>query len=94
MSEFHLIVGLGNPGLKYETTRHNIGWWAIDEFIRRYDLGSGRSDKRAQTWDANIRGRRVKLAKPLTFMNRSGRSRKATIGILQDSHREAPGHSR
>ena len=79
MSEFHLIVGLGNPGLKYETTRHNIGWWVIDEFIRRYDLGKGRSDKRAQTWDANIRGKRVKLAKPLTFMNRSGEAGRALL---------------
>lgn len=72
MSALHLIVGLGNPGSKYENTRHNMGWRVIDEFICRYDLGSGRSEKRAQTWDARIHGRRVKLAKPLTYMNRSG----------------------
>ncbi len=68
----YLIVGLGNPGRKYESTRHNVGWWLIDEFIRRYDLGQGRNEKRAQTWNANIRGKRVKLVKPLTYMNRSG----------------------
>lgn len=72
MSELHLIVGLGNPGPKYDNTRHNIGWWVIDELNRRYDLGKGRSEKRAQTWSANIRGKRVKLVKPLTYMNRSG----------------------
>ncbi|MCY4021181.1 MAG: aminoacyl-tRNA hydrolase [Chloroflexi bacterium] len=72
MSELHMIVGLGNPGAKYDNTRHNIGWWVIDELIRRYDLGKGRSEKRAQTWSAHIRGQRVKLVKPLTFMNRSG----------------------
>ncbi len=72
MSDLHLIVGLGNPGPKYDNTRHNIGWGVIDELIRRYDLGKGRSEKRAQTWGANIRGKGVKLVKPLTFMNRSG----------------------
>jgi len=72
MSELHLIVGLGNPGPKYDKTRHNIGWWVIDELIRRYDLGKGRSEKRAQTWSAHIHGKGVKLVKPLTFMNRSG----------------------
>ena len=72
MSELHLIVGLGNPGAKYDKTRHNVGWWVIDELIRRYDLGKGRSEKRAQTWSATIRGQRVKLVKPLTYMNRSG----------------------
>ncbi|MDE2818179.1 MAG: aminoacyl-tRNA hydrolase [Chloroflexota bacterium] len=72
MSELHLIVGLGNPGPKYDNTRHNIGWGVIDELIRRYDLGKGRSEKHAQTWGANIRGKGVKLVKPLTFMNRSG----------------------
>ena len=72
MSALHLIVGLGNPGPKYDKTRHNIGWWVIDEFIRRYDLGKGRNEKRAQTWNASIRSQRVKLVKPLTFMNRSG----------------------
>ncbi len=79
MSELHLIVGLGNPGPKYDNTRHNVGWWVIDELIRRYDLGKGRSEKRAQTWSANIRGKRVKLVKPLTYMNRSGEAVQALL---------------
>lgn len=74
MSEKFLIVGLGNPGAKYDRTRHNVGFAVIDELARRYSLGAGRSEKRAQTWDGGIGGRRVKLAKPLTFMNRSGES--------------------
>ena len=72
MTNKHLIVGLGNPGSKYEKTRHNVGYWVIDELARRYSLGGGRGEKRAQSWDGAIKGRRVKLAKPLTFMNRSG----------------------
>ena len=74
MAEKYLIVGLGNPGLKYEKTRHNVGWWVIDELIKRYDMGGGRDDKRAVTWDGIIKGKKVKLAKPLTYMNLSGES--------------------
>ena len=74
MVEKRLIVGLGNPGSKYEKTRHNIGWWVIDELVARHSMGAGRSDQRAQTWDASIGASRLKLAKPVTFMNRSGES--------------------
>ena len=74
MSEKHLIVGLGNPGAKYDRTRHNVGFAVIDELARRYSLGAGRSERRALTWDGSIGARRVKLAKPLTYMNRSGES--------------------
>lgn len=74
MPEKFLIVGLGNPGAKYDGTRHNIGFAVIDELARRFRLGAGRAEKRAQTWDGSIGVRRVKLAKPLTYMNRSGES--------------------
>ncbi len=74
MSEKRLIVGLGNPGAKYDRMRHNVGFAVIDELARRYSLGAGRSEKRALTWDGSIDARRVKLAKPLTYMNRSGES--------------------
>ncbi|MYE27794.1 MAG: aminoacyl-tRNA hydrolase [Chloroflexi bacterium] len=79
MAEKRLIVGLGNPGAKYEKTRHNVGWRVIDELARRHNLGGGRSERRAQTWDGVIRGERVKLAKPLTYMNRSGESVRALM---------------
>ena len=74
MAEKRLIVGLGNPGAKYEKTRHNVGWRVIDELVNRYFLGAGRGEARAKTWDGAVRGERVKLAKPLTYMNRSGES--------------------
>ena len=72
MSPMHLVVGLGNPGEKYAHTRHNIGFRVIDALVARYNLGVGRGDKRALTWDGRIGGARVKLAKPMTYMNRSG----------------------
>jgi len=74
MADKYLIVGLGNPGAKYEKTRHNVGWWVIDELVKRYNMGGGRDDKRAITWDGIIKGKKVKLAKPLTYMNLSGES--------------------
>lgn len=67
-------MGLGNPGAKYESTRHNVGFAVIDELARRYDLGAGRAQKQALVWDGSIGVERVKLAKPLTYMNRSGES--------------------
>ncbi len=74
MADKYLIVGLGNPGAKYEKTRHNVGWWVIDELVKRYDMGGGRDEKRAVTWDGIIKGKKVKLIKPLTYMNLSGES--------------------
>lgn len=74
MTEKRLIVGLGNPGAKYEQTRHNVGWRVIDELAARHDLGKSRGEGRARTWDGAIGQARVKLAKPLTYMNRSGES--------------------
>ena len=68
----HLIAGLGNPGKKYERTRHNCGYLVVDELVQRHRLGVGREERRAIVWDAQLQGQRVKLAKPITFMNRSG----------------------
>ena len=79
MADRRLIVGLGNPGPKYKLTRHNVGWRVIDALVHRYNLGAGRSERRAQTWDGAIREARVKLAKPLTYMNRSGESVRALL---------------
>ena len=79
MSAMHLVVGLGNPGAKYQHTRHNIGWLVLDELVARGRLGNGRSERRAMTWDGSMAGKRVKLAKPLTYMNRSGESAAALL---------------
>ena len=85
MSEIHLVVGLGNPGAKYQKTRHNIGWRVVDELALRYALGAGRSEQRAMTWDGRIGDARVKLAKPLTYMNRSGESVRALMDYFDIS---------
>jgi PTH1 family peptidyl-tRNA hydrolase len=68
-----LIAGLGNPGLKYETTRHNAGFLAVDYLIDEWKA-SGPSDVgEGESWQASVGGERVLLVKPLTYMNNSGR---------------------
>lgn len=67
-----IIAGLGNPGKRYENTRHNVGFDAIDELVDRYRIpGSGVSHK-AMCGKGMMEGQKVILAKPLTFMNLSG----------------------
>lgn len=65
-----LIVGLGNPGELYRETRHNFGFWVIDELARRIDVSLERIE--CQAFFAQTE--RVDLAKPQTYMNRSGYS--------------------
>jgi len=67
-----LIVGLGNPGKEYTETRHNAGFMAVDEIIRRYDLPAPLSKYKGQFTKGEIAGEKVFLLKPDTFMNRSG----------------------
>jgi peptidyl-tRNA hydrolase, PTH1 family len=68
-----LIVGLGNPGRDYARTRHNAGWWFVDELAARAH-GSWRHDARQHTELARIEidGSELWLLKPTAFMNRSG----------------------
>ncbi len=72
ITDWYMIVGLGNPGRKYENTRHNIGWLAIDVIARRYNLTYDETQFNAIFSRATIQERRVLLVKPQTFMNLSG----------------------
>ena len=69
-----LVVGLGNPGSEYRDTRHNAGFMVMDELARRFRIA--RQDYRYEAVLARtrIQGETVLLAKPLTFMNLSGRA--------------------
>lgn len=67
-----LIVGLGNPDKKYEKTRHNAGFIAIDEIASSLSVDVSKKKYDALTADANIAGQRVLLMKPQTYMNLSG----------------------
>ena len=73
MAQIRLIVGLGNPGSEYEDTRHNAGFWFVDQLARRENTFF-REEKKFQAEVARVRlaGQDVWLLKPTTYMNRSG----------------------
>ena len=67
-----LIIGLGNPGNEYAKTRHNIGFRVVDAFASRFHMAFDRHERDALIARGRVAGQSVMLAKPLTFMNRSG----------------------
>ncbi len=69
-----LIAGLGNPDKKYDRTRHNIGFDAIDVIANAYNIDVKKIKFKAVYGDGNICGQKVILAKPQTYMNNSGES--------------------
>ena len=71
-----LIVGLGNPGLEYALTRHNVGFMAIDSLVGSDAIW--KNEKKALTARTDVDGRRVIFVKPQTFMNNSGDA----VGLL------------
>lgn len=69
-----LIVGLGNPGPEYTATRHNAGFRVVDAFVARYADAFGAWQKKfsALVAEGNLRGTKIAVMKPQTFMNASG----------------------
>jgi peptidyl-tRNA hydrolase, PTH1 family len=79
-----LLVGLGNPGKEYEHTRHNVGFWFVDEIARRTGAQMTRETKFfGIVGKANIDGKALWLLKPATFMNRSGQAVAALVNFYQ-----------
>lgn len=71
------VVGLGNPGPKYEKTRHNAGFWVIDALAAKLGVRLRDSKDDALVGAGTWRGEELLLAKPQTFMNESGRAVRA-----------------
>lgn len=70
---YGLIVGLGNPGIRYARTRHNYGWIVLDEFAKQHKLNfSKQSSGTVECAEFKSNDRSFLLVKPQTFMNRSG----------------------
>ena len=69
-----LLVGLGNPGLRYVGTRHNLGFEAVDRIAREAGAAWRQSSPRSLVAEGTFAGHPVLLAKPLTYMNLSGRA--------------------
>jgi peptidyl-tRNA hydrolase, PTH1 family len=75
-----LVVGLGNPGAKYDGTRHNVGFAAVDAVAKRHGAAWEAAPRGIEALVARWRAEDAVLAKPLTFMNLSGT---AVVGLLQ-----------
>ena len=75
MNKISLIVGLGNPGNEYAQTRHNAGFWFVEQLADRYNISLKNDSKyNAISGRGQIEGQDVRLLLPLTYMNRSGQS--------------------
>lgn len=89
MGEIKLIAGLGNPGREYESTRHNAGFWWVDEFARAHQFVFKAENKfHGLSARNSVHGREIFLLKPQTFMNVSGRA----IGALAQFYKIEPQH--
>lgn len=75
----YLVVGLGNPGEKYARNRHNIGFMAADEIVRRHSFSPYRAKFQGELAEGKIGTHKVLVLKPQTFMNESGRSVKEVV---------------
>jgi PTH1 family peptidyl-tRNA hydrolase len=71
-SSTYLIVGLGNPGREYRNTRHNIGFMLVDRLADRMEVRLTRSQSKALITNGHHQGNKIILAKPQTYMNKSG----------------------
>lgn len=69
-----VIIGLGNPGKKYEDTRHNAGFMAIDKISDKWGIPVSQNKFRALVGEGRVEGEKVLLVKPQTYMNLSGES--------------------
>ncbi|MBP6492406.1 MAG: aminoacyl-tRNA hydrolase [Clostridia bacterium] len=75
----YIIVGLGNPGKKYENTKHNVGFITLDFLADKNDIKINKIKHKALVGEGTISGQKVLLVKPQTFMNLSGNSVKEVM---------------
>ena len=84
----YLVVGLGNPGKEYEGTRHNIGFEAIDYLSDKYNIELNREKFKGVFGEGFIKGKKVILLKPTTYMNLSGESIREVVNFYKISNEE------
>ena len=78
-----LVVGLGNPGRKYNGTRHNVGFEVLARLAQRYDVGRPKAKFSAEVAETIIRNQKTMLLSPLTYMNLSGQSVRAAVDFYK-----------
>jgi PTH1 family peptidyl-tRNA hydrolase len=84
----YIVCGLGNPGLKYKKTRHNMGFMTIDCLSERLGIKVNKLKFKAKVGDGMISGHKVVFVKPQTFMNLSGHS----LREVMDFYKVEPDH--
>jgi peptidyl-tRNA hydrolase, PTH1 family len=67
-----VIIGLGNPGPEYRKTRHNVGFWVVEVLAQRWGIRLSRRAFLSLTGDGQLKGEKILLVQPETYMNRSG----------------------
>lgn len=82
----YYIVGLGNPGLKYENTRHNAGFITIDYLARKYDIDVRKIKFKSLIGQGVISGQKIMLVKPQTYMNNSGEALREIFNYFDFDH--------
>ncbi|NQV43305.1 MAG: aminoacyl-tRNA hydrolase [Rhodospirillales bacterium] len=80
-----LVVGLGNPGAGYARNRHNVGFMAVDEIVRRHSFGPYRAKFHGEVAEGLIAGEKILVLKPETYMNESGRAVQAAMTFYKIS---------
>ena len=84
----YIIVGLGNPGRKYEKTKHNAGFIALDMYAKRHGVSLDKEKFEALYCKTRIDSEDVLLVKPQTYMNLSGEAVSAFVNFFQDPARK------
>ena len=83
MSDIFMVVGLGNPGSRYENNRHNIGFMAVDDIVRRHRFSAWRKKFDGVFCEAVIGDAKIYALKPQTFMNLSGNAVQALAAFYK-----------
>lgn len=78
-----LIIGLGNPGKEYASNRHNIGFMAVEAFVKHHHIINLKVQGKAILYTGSIDGGKVIVAKPQTFMNLSGQSVQSLVNFYK-----------
>ena len=86
-NDIWLIAGLGNPEAKYDGTRHNAGFAALDALADKWNISVGKTKFQGLWGQGEVDGHKVVLLKPLTYMNLSGDSIAPHGGLFQDPRR-------
>ena len=77
------IVGLGNPGSQYKWTRHNVGFEVIDKLSYDYNINVNKNKFKANFGEGIIKGKKVMLIKPMTYMNLIGEAVRDILGYYK-----------